>query len=1220
LTPEKKIVSFFFVVLLFFVSVSVNAQDKNEVKAFSYGMRLYNDGLFDMAALQFNDFIKTYSSSPRREEAFYLVGKCAFKQADYDKASRAFLEYLLNFPKGKRAAISQYSLAECFEAENNLDGAVEALQRLILVYPDSDLKEEALFKKAFIQIKLKKIKDAETTLIQLRDISKGVYKQKAVSQLVKLYIKDREYRAADSGINQLLSISKNMGNRSEVLILSYDLYRKTGRISKIIDMYNEYLSKNKPGANTDKLWHLLGKAYYSIAKNREALACFDKSISLSESRELKAEAQKNAGLIYLDLKRFKKAALSFKEASFNADNHFLKNKIDYYLTIAYSGMNEFYKAGQVCESLLNSDSLNPDIKKQCILADAMYNFKTGDFLRAVSFYKKFTELYPDDPLCPAVLVKSGRILADKINDFDGAVNCFRKILNEYQNSDFLPEAIYLYARVFEQSSRSVEAANLYKRLKRDFSYTQWADSAKIRAENLISLSPLSYQKILIKMGSLINAALTEEAGAKIYLDLAGISFFSLKDYKSALSYYKGYLKEKPDISGEDSILYRIGITCLNLYKSENNKIYADSARSSLRLVIKKYKSSPFAEKAEFALAEIEEKENPHNAVSIYRKIINSYPEDAQSAKAMLYIGERFEEGGKPDSALFFYHRINSSFPGTSEAEKALYKAGMLSFTNRNFSEADSDFTAFEKKFPNDGKISRIYYAHAILFEENNDLKTAEFYLNDIAARFPFSAWSDSARYHLASIHMQKKEFDEVINLCLQMLNSDSLKKAGNRLELMKGPGLNRNKIIRMLGKAYELKGDFEKASSAYGKMDIRVNTADRMFYYESIAEIAEKTHRFQEAVYLLTEIYNENPDSYKAARLGRLFFRLKKFAEAEKYLGLAITNTKEDDEKIKLESELILSLLKQGKVPQADVRIKMFASGRKSNKSYKNYMAKFLLEKGKAYLNDKEFTPALTQFQTIKKKYKNTPYIAEAELQTGRALLITNKIEDALQLLTRMVDVYKNDPIIYKVYLNLGDYYFRSNQYNIALEAFSKAVKDPDDKNISRLAMRYLIRVHDMLRMYDSGLYLVREYIRKFPYADDISQKRVQIGTFLMKLNEYQRAIEALRKAKETADSETQAEIQYWIGKSYESMGRFREAVFEFLKVKYLLPRTKLPWAATAMYEAGQCYVKLKEPDNAKKIFRKIVVQEGAASDLGRIAQKKIEEIEKLQNTGRQND
>jgi len=1222
LTPDRRIIRTFivFILVVFIVPISVYTQDKNEVKAFSYGMRLYNDGLFDMAAMQFESFIKTYSSSPNLDEAFYLIGECAFKQADYDKASQAFLEYLLNFPKGKRAAMSQYSLAECLEAENNLNGAVEAFQRLVLVYPESNLRDKALLKQALLQIRLGRIKDAESSLVRLRDLSKGNYKQKALLQLVKLYIEQKKYKEADAGINQLLAISKNEKGRSEVLMLVYDLYEKTGRVSKIIDVFNEYLYKNTTGRYIGKLWYLLGKAYYSVARNTEALTCFDKSISLAEKNRTKADALKNAGIIYLKLNNFKKAAEYLEKASDNADSPVCKNEINSLLARAYAGLSAFYKAAQTCESILDSDSLNPDIKRQCLLAGALYNAKWKNFNRAVFLYKRFSNLYPDDPLTPAVLVKSGRILSQRTKDFDGAVTCFRKVLSEYGNSTVLPEAAYLYAQTLEETSRIKEAANLYRKLQRDFPCSQWADSAEARLKNLVILSPVSYEKILIKMGILINQVLSKEADVKIFLDLASISFFTLKDYKGALSYYQRYLTEKKGGAGEDSILYRIGICYSKLSRSENRKTYEDSARSSLNRVAAKYKSSSFAKKARFALAGLEESKNPYNAFLLYKKIINLYPEDIQTAKAMLYIGERYEKDGKPDSALVFYNRVVSQFPGTPEVKKALYRAGMLSFEKRNFTVSDSSFNVFEERFPNSGEIPRVYYSHAVLFIEKGDLKGAELYLADLSKRFFYSDWSDSARWHLASVYMQKKEYEKAANICRQMLYSDSLKRVGHEFELLKNPVLPRSKIIKVLGKAYELKGDLDKARSAYEKLDINSNTENRIFYYESLAAIAEREHRFQEAVYLFMEIYKENPDSYKAARLGRLFFRLNRFDDAEKYIGIAIQSAKDDEDRIKLEADLIISLLKQGKIPQANVRIKMFTSKWKSNRDYKNYMAHFLLEKGKAYLNDKEFTLALTQFQTIKKKYKNTPFNAEAELQTGRALLITNKIEDALQLLTRMADVYKDDPIIYKIYLNLGDYYFRSSQYNIALEAFSKAVKDPEDKNISRLAMRYLIRVHDMLRMYDSGLYLVRQYIKKFPYADDILQKKVQVGTFLMKLNEYQRAIEALRKAKEVADFETQSEIQYWIGKSYESMGWFRQAIFEFLQVKYLLPRTKLPWAATALYEAGQCYVKLDEPDKAKKIFKKIVIQEGAASDLGRIAQKRIEEIEKGQNSGEQNN
>ena len=112
-----------------------------------------------------------------------------------------------------------------------------------------------------------------------------------------------------------------------------------------------------------------------------------------------------------------------------------------------------------------------------------------------------------------------------------------------------------------------------------------------------------------------------------------------------------------------------------------------------------------------------------------------------------------------------------------------------------------------------------------------------------------------------------------------------------------------------------------------------------------------------------------------------------------------------------------------------------------------------------------------------------------------------------------------------------------------------------------------------------------------------------------MKLSEYNRAAEYFRNVKQDADAETEAEIQYWIRKCYYNMGLFEQAIFELLKVNYLSKPTKLPWATTALYEAGLAYTKLGNSRQAKQLFEKIIKKEGAASDLGRIAKQRIEEI-----------
>ena len=157
--------------------------------------------------------------------------------------------------------------------------------------------------------------------------------------------------------------------------------------------------------------------------------------------------------------------------------------------------------------------------------------------------------------------------------------------------------------------------------------------------------------------------------------------------------------------------------------------------------------------------------------------------------------------------------------------------------------------------------------------------------------------------------------------------------------------------------------------------------------------------------------------------------------------------------------------------------------------------------------------------------------------------------------------------------------------------------------------MRYLIRTYDSVRMWDVALALTRKYIERFPEADDIIQKWVQIGLFYMRLNSYPQAIQCFRDIQIDADAETEAEIQYWIAKCYNDMGDFEQAIFEFLKVKYISKPTKLPWASTALYEAGMAYLKLNKSEEAIKLFEKVMQSEGATSDMGRIAKRRIEEI-----------
>ena len=384
------------------------------------------------------------------------------------------------------------------------------------------------------------------------------------------------------------------------------------------------------------------------------------------------------------------------------------------------------------------------------------------------------------------------------------------------------------------------------------------------------------------------------------------------------------------------------------------------------------------------------------------------------------------------------------------------------------------------------------------------------------------------------------------------------------------------------------------------------NTEDKVRVFSALSQIAEDEDKISRAEDYLTQILQEANSDSVAEAVGDLRFRLGRYDEAIEPFDQALSLTESEIKRMPLYAKIIISLLRQGKIPQAEVRMDIFSQSYKESSSYRAYMAEFFLEKGIAYIEEKEFDSAERALREVLQEYRDTVYAPHAEFEMGRLYLIINNIEDALKILTAMPEQYPHDPILAKVYLNLGVHYYQSKQFENALHAFKLAMENQDMPEIVPIAMKYLIQLYDSMRMFDSALYLTREYIHRFPRAEDILQKRIQIGHLYMKLNEYDRAIEVFRDVKRDCDSESEAEVQYLIGSCYNNMGLFQQAIFEFMKTK----PSKLPWETTAIYNAGQAYMKLQQPDQARKLFQKVIQKEGSTSDWGRFARQKIQDID----------
>ncbi|MEJ2051294.1 MAG: tetratricopeptide repeat protein [Calditrichota bacterium] len=157
--------------------------------------------------------------------------------------------------------------------------------------------------------------------------------------------------------------------------------------------------------------------------------------------------------------------------------------------------------------------------------------------------------------------------------------------------------------------------------------------------------------------------------------------------------------------------------------------------------------------------------------------------------------------------------------------------------------------------------------------------------------------------------------------------------------------------------------------------------------------------------------------------------------------------------------------------------------------------------------------------------------------------------------------------------------------------------------------MNNLIKLYQDAGLWDSAIAMAKQYVQEFPNVDDNFATRILVGTFLTNMGEFNRAIDYFEGLLQEADSESAAEIQYYIGEAYFKQNKFKQAITEYLKVPYLNPHTKLDWSTNALWYAGQSYERLGDVDRAIALYRRIVDEKGATSNYGRFALKRIDQL-----------
>lgn len=300
---------------------------------------------------------------------------------------------------------------------------------------------------------------------------------------------------------------------------------------------------------------------------------------------------------------------------------------------------------------------------QYFLAESLS--RTGDLGGARQAAESLAEQEPDSRLAPWALLLAVQ-LAFREGDEAGAERLLRKFLSRFPSSPEAARVRYLLGLTLDAQGRPGEAASTFRELWLLAPASAYGEAAADQMALLVGrgvvLPPPIYAERLERAERLLASgalmAAREEAGALLSEKAdAELTFRTLAVLAESLSRLGRY--------GEAA---RIAERALTL---------APPQRRSLLLL---------------DLGRLQYRGGARDlALGSLNRLIQQFPREPESARALVLKGRIFEEGGRGAEAVHAYRRVAAEFPDHEAAATALWRLGWIAYLKGDFAKAGREF-------------------------------------------------------------------------------------------------------------------------------------------------------------------------------------------------------------------------------------------------------------------------------------------------------------------------------------------------------------------------------------------------------------------------------------------------------------------------------------------------------------------------------------------------
>lgn len=745
----------------------------------------------------------------------------------------------------------------------------------------------------------------------------------------------------------------------------------------------------------------------------------------------------------------------------------------------------------------------------------------GEREKAFVHFQELIAFYPSYKIHPRYMFPLG-LIQWEVRKYEGALDYFLK-------DEGNPASLYFAGLCFRELKRVPEATAVFRRITEDHPESVWANRARFEV---------------------------------------GETFYQQKDFNLAAQTFQNIYRDRPSDQWETLAYYRMACVDMqqNNFKAAEEKltILADDNKDPMLLSNITYLlSEALAEQKKVThlidILESAQKTKRKSVDNMYRLIwgytaqgdykkaidlandfLSTQLDADLTPRALLVQGYAFNKLGKLPEAFASYQLVVENFPATPYAAKATQLAAMNYYRAGQFkavtTQVNSLWESIDNGVRNHYPETLYWLAQAHLKLRHGDESEALFkeFAKIAPPRHP---WLPQALRAQALASALGKSSETALPILQRAYQNAS--DIGDRALMGK-------LTLDMANISFNAK-KYEKAAGFYRQMEQVDPKNEKLPFALFQGGVAlYRSSYYTDAIDNWTKLVRQFPKDNRAPdalfRASKTWFDLAKFSEAiagfedlmrnypltefakdallqigqayynDKNFSKAIDTYKDflakyprDPQSVQVAQLLQMAYYKTGKSPED---IDALTKGQTKNP----VLVDVYWEEGAKLYNEKDYPKARELFEKIIFNFPTSSLAPQASFYRSEALFLEEKYQEAAVAYEGFLQSYKDD-----AQRNLAMFHLAVSRYNLkqfpesaqTFELFAQTFpKDALAQNASLNAALSYIQAQNVEEAIDA----VQSYAASFPNAEDLGTAYLQLGQFLEKLGQEQKAAEIYRQ------------------------------------------------------------------------------------------------------------